>query len=91
MDMIVGLPGENIEDIKDTLNNFEKLAPENITVHALSFKRASQMTKQRSRYPVASGREAEQMLEITKEWMKKIITFLIIYTGKKIFWQIWKI
>ncbi len=71
MDMIVGLPGEDSSDIKDTLENFAKLNPENITVHALSFKRASKMTKNKSRYPVASGKEAEKMLEMTKEWMKK--------------------
>lgn len=69
MDMIVGLPGENKVDIEDTLDNFSKLQPENITVHALSFKRASQMTRQRAKYPVATGREAEEMLEITKDWM----------------------
>lgn len=69
MDMIVGLPGENTVDIEDTLANFAELNPENITVHALSFKRASTMTKNKGRYPVATGREAEKMLEITKEWM----------------------
>lgn len=71
MDMIVGLPGENSTDIADTLKNFGELNPENITVHALSFKRASTMTKQRSKYPVATGDEAEKMLRMTKEWMKK--------------------
>lgn len=69
MDMIVGLPGENSIDIENTLNNFKKLNPENITVHALSFKRASTMTKNKSRYPVATGKEAENMLAITKKWM----------------------
>lgn len=70
MDMIVGLPGENKVDIEDTLQNFGELNPENITVHALSFKRASKMTKNKSRYPVATGKEAEEMLDITKYWME---------------------
>lgn len=70
MDMIVGLPGEDKEDIINTLNNFEELNPENITVHALSLKRASTMTKNRSKYPIKTGCEAEEMLNITKEWMQ---------------------
>lgn len=69
MDMIVGLPGETKVDIENTLLNFGKLSPENITVHALSFKRASHMTKNRSKYRVATGQEAEEMLNITKQWM----------------------
>lgn len=70
MDMIVGLPGENSLDIENTLSNFEKLNPENITVHALSFKRASSMTKNKSRYKIADSKESEIMLEITKKWMR---------------------
>lgn len=41
MDLIIGLPGENTEDVKYTLSEIEKLNPDDITVHALAIKRAA--------------------------------------------------
>lgn len=43
MDVIVGLPGENIDMFKYTMDKIKELAPENLTVHSLSIKRASQL------------------------------------------------
>ncbi|MDO5716586.1 MAG: coproporphyrinogen dehydrogenase HemZ [Tissierellia bacterium] len=42
MDMILGLAGENSEDVMDTLDQLLKLEPENITVHALAIKNGSE-------------------------------------------------
>lgn len=41
-DLILGLPGENVDDFADTLREIIQLAPDNITVHSLALKRASQ-------------------------------------------------
>lgn len=41
MDLIVGLPGENSEDMKYTLAEIEKLNPDDLTIHALAIKRAA--------------------------------------------------
>lgn len=41
MDMIVGLPGEGIKEIKYTCNEIKALNPESITVHGMSIKRGS--------------------------------------------------
>lgn len=41
MDMIIGLPGEGLEDAKHTARELLKLKPDNLTVHGLSLKRAS--------------------------------------------------
>ncbi|SHI65325.1 coproporphyrinogen III oxidase, anaerobic [Clostridium amylolyticum] len=41
MDIIVGLPGEGIEEIKHTCSEIKKLKPESITVHGMSIKRGS--------------------------------------------------
>lgn len=41
MDMIIGLPGEGLEDAKHTARELLKLRPDNLTVHGLSLKRAS--------------------------------------------------
>lgn len=41
MDLILGLPGETLEDVERTLKDIEQLKPESITVHGLAIKRAS--------------------------------------------------
>ena len=41
MDLIVGLPGEGIEEIKNTCRKIKKLNPDNVTVHGMSIKRGS--------------------------------------------------
>ncbi len=40
MDLIVGLPNENLEDVRHTMEQLEELQPDNITVHSLAIKRA---------------------------------------------------
>ncbi len=45
VDVIVGLPDENIDNVKDTLTQIVRLKPENITIHTLSYKRGSDLTK----------------------------------------------
>lgn len=41
MDLIVGLPGETIDDVRYTLEEVKALAPDNLTVHSLAIKRAA--------------------------------------------------
>jgi oxygen-independent coproporphyrinogen-3 oxidase len=41
MDLIVGLPGETLEDVQDTLRQIGELDPDSITVHSLAVKRAA--------------------------------------------------
>ena len=50
MDLIVGLPGESLSDVADTMEVIRKLAPENLTVHSLAIKRAARLNIQRERY-----------------------------------------
>lgn len=47
MDLIIGLPGENTEDVRNTLGQLEDLQPENITVHSLVLKRAARLNTER--------------------------------------------
>lgn len=46
MDLIVGLPNDNFESFKNTLDIITKLDPESITVHTLSMKRSAYLTAQ---------------------------------------------
>jgi oxygen-independent coproporphyrinogen III oxidase len=68
MDLIIGLPGEELPQFKTTLNETEKLMPESVTVHTLSFKRASEMTRNKQKYKVASRDEVGKMMDAAENW-----------------------
>ncbi|MBR2531175.1 MAG: coproporphyrinogen dehydrogenase HemZ [Lachnospiraceae bacterium] len=44
MDLIMGLPGEDLEDVCETLRQIEVLRPDSLTVHALAVKRSSRLS-----------------------------------------------
>jgi coproporphyrinogen dehydrogenase HemZ len=71
MDLIIGLPGEGVEEFNYTLGETEKLMPESLTVHTLSFKRASEMTKNKEKYKVADRDEISMMMKNAQEWTKR--------------------
>lgn len=50
MDVILGLPGETRGDILKTAECLKELAPDSITMHSLSFKRAAAFTTSKSLY-----------------------------------------
>ncbi len=50
MDLILGLPGETIEDVQHTLDEVVKLAPDNLTVHSLALKHSSRLNIDREAY-----------------------------------------
>jgi oxygen-independent coproporphyrinogen III oxidase len=68
MDLIIGLPGETSEQLEDSLHNVEELMPASLTVHTLSFKRASAMTKNKEKYKVAGREEIGHMMDIARRW-----------------------
>lgn len=70
MDLIIGLPGEGISEFTHSLAETKKLMPESLTVHTLSFKRASEMTKNKEKYKVAKRDEVEKMMELAQDWTK---------------------
>jgi oxygen-independent coproporphyrinogen-3 oxidase len=43
MDIILGLPGENSEDVRHTIEEIKKLSPDDLTVHCLAIKRGSRL------------------------------------------------
>ncbi|MFD0829189.1 coproporphyrinogen III oxidase [Neobacillus sp. M.A.Huq-85] len=68
MDLIIGLPGEGLPEFTHSLAETEKLMPESLTVHTLSFKRASEMTQNREKYKVAERAEVEKMMGLAQVW-----------------------
>ncbi|MFT8321794.1 MAG: coproporphyrinogen III oxidase [Bacillus sp. (in: firmicutes)] len=71
MDLIIGLPGEGIKEFEHTLAKTEELMPESLTVHTLSFKRASEMTRNKAKYKVAERSEIEKMMKMAEEWTEQ--------------------
>ncbi len=60
MDLIIGLPGENGDDVKHTLDEVAKLVPDSLTVHSLAIKRAAGLNIFREKY-------ADYIIENTDE------------------------
>ncbi|SHF41605.1 coproporphyrinogen III oxidase, anaerobic [Seinonella peptonophila] len=68
MDLIIGLPDEDLTIFEESLQVIERLRPESLTVHTLSFKRGSTMTQKRGDYQVAERDEIAQMVKRAREW-----------------------
>ena len=70
MDLIIGLPGEGVNDIQNTLREIRKLDPENLTVHTLSVKRGSKFRNTMEDYNLESQDTIGDMLNKTIEYSK---------------------
>lgn len=68
MDLIVGLPGEGVEEIRKTLDEIEKLNPENLTVHTLAVKRGSIFRDVMDQYEIEDQRVIYEMLKEVKAY-----------------------
>jgi len=71
MDLIIGLPNEGLDEFRHSLDETEKMQPESLTVHTLSFKRASEMTRNKAKYKVADRETVEQMMKMGEQWTKE--------------------
>jgi oxygen-independent coproporphyrinogen-3 oxidase len=71
MDIIIGLPGENPEDVADTLKQINELNPDSLTVHTLAIKRAARLNIEKENYSNLKASEVPAMLEQTIEYAEK--------------------
>lgn len=67
MDIIAGLPGEHLTDFLNTVDEITGLGPECITVHTLSLKRASELTRNESEHDDLAAFETEDMTRLAYE------------------------
>lgn len=70
-DLIAGLPQDTFESFCDTLGKIISLNPESVTVHSLSMKRASTLTKKGEFPEIDAGKTASLMVEHAKEELAK--------------------
>lgn len=75
MDLIVGLPGEGIEEVIKSCERIKSLNPENITIHGLSVKRGSRLYENlinNEAYQIPDQSELNAMYEATKKLAKDL-------------------
>ncbi len=65
MDLILGLPGENISDVRDTLCQIKDLQPDSLTVHTLAVKRAARLNQEKESYAKLQATDVSVMLSET--------------------------
>ena len=70
MDMILGLTGETLEDVKYTLEEIGKLSPDSLTVHTLAKKRAADLTINKDKYKDYEQGKVSDMLEESIQFTK---------------------
>ncbi len=65
MDLIIGLPEEDINDVRDTMEQIRELAPDSVTVHSLAIKRAARLNIFRERYAGLKIENTQEMIDLT--------------------------
>lgn len=71
MDLIIGLPGEGVAEVEDTLRRIAPLGPDDITLHALALKKGSALKQNRAQYPLPDDGEAAAMFAAAMRYMKE--------------------
>ena len=65
MDLIVGLPGEDISMVGRTLEQVRELAPDSMTVHSLAVKRAARLNIFKEKYQEMSFENNQEIMDLT--------------------------
>lgn len=70
MDLIIGLPEEEIEDLLHTLEEVKKMSPDSITVHSLAIKRAARISMNKEKYEDLKILNTEEMISLTGKYAR---------------------
>ncbi len=65
MDLILGLPNEDEEDVRHTMEEIEALGPDNVTIHSLALKRAARLNMFREAYKGLKMENTEALMDMT--------------------------
>lgn len=68
MDMITGLPGEDLSHVHGTLDEIFALRPESLTVHSLAIKRAAHLNMEMEKYQNMVKGSTNEMLRLVDEY-----------------------
>jgi oxygen-independent coproporphyrinogen-3 oxidase len=68
MDVIAGLPGEDIPMFLHTLREIEGLQPESLTIHTIAVKKSSRLNEEKSRFKLAGAQTIAGMIDLGREY-----------------------
>ncbi len=71
MDLIVGLPGEEKEQVEHTMEEVLKLDPDSITVHSLAVKRAARLAMFKDQYKEMTFTNNQEIMDMTAAYAAK--------------------
>ncbi len=72
MDLIIGLPDETTEDVKNTLEEIKKLNPDSITIHSLALKRAANLITNKEKYKDYIYTNNQEIMDMTIACSKEL-------------------
>lgn len=71
IDLILGLTGEGVQDVKHTLRGITTLAPNAVTIHTMTVKRASRLRQELEDFNPIDVKIMEEMLTLANDYMVK--------------------
>ncbi len=72
MDLIVGLPEETIDDVKNTMEQIKLLDPDSITVHSLAIKRAARLRMFKEEYQDLHINNTWEIIDLTARYAREM-------------------
>ena len=68
MDLIVGLPGEGMEEMRATMREVTAMDPDSITVHSLAIKRAARLNMFKEEYQEMTFLNNQEIMQMTYQY-----------------------
>ncbi len=72
MDLILGLPGEGIEDVEHTMQSIKALSPDSLTIHSLAIKRAAKFKMFPEEYQEFSMINNWEIVDLTARYAREL-------------------
>jgi len=72
MDLILGLPEEQLSDVKNTMEQIKLLAPDNLTVHSLALKRAARLNMFKEDYKNYKMVNTQEHMELVAGYAEEL-------------------
>lgn len=72
MDLIIGLPEEDMEDVTHTMEEIKALGPDGITVHSLAIKRAARLNMFKEKYGDLKITNTQEMIDLTADYARNM-------------------
>lgn len=72
MDLILGLPGESVSDVQNTIDRVTELLPDSLTVHSLAIKRASRLSSWIREHGITALNNTDETMAIAERGARSL-------------------